>query len=91
MDIVVVDPHAELSHGDFVYIEVRYKKALQRTFRRYLEHRGSEIQLAPLNRSYRTYRFGASAEPRMAILGKVIELFRSLSTPTAGRNAAKTA
>jgi SOS-response transcriptional repressor LexA len=90
MDIVVIDPHVELSNEDFVYTEVRYKKAVQRTFRRYLQHRGSEIQLAPLNKNYRTYRFGALGEPRMAILGKVIELFRSLSAPTAGHNAANT-
>src|SRR5579864_989501 len=57
-DIVAVDPQAELAHGDFVHIEIRYKKALQRSFRQYRDY-GSAIRLEPLNRNYRSYIFGA--------------------------------
>ncbi|HZV20383.1 MAG TPA: S24 family peptidase [Hyphomicrobiales bacterium] len=86
MDIVTVDPHAELEDGDFVYIEVRQKKTSQRTFRRYFNY-GSTVRLAPLNRNYRTYLFGAPGEPRLAILGKVVELSRSYALPTVNSSA----
>ena len=86
-DIVVVDPNAELDAGDFVYIEIR-KKTRERLFRQYREN-GGEIRLPPLNRNYRTFRLGAPGEPQVAILGKVIELFRSFLPPaTSGANAA---
>ncbi len=83
-DIVIVDPRAELVAGDFVWIEIRYRKTRQRTFRQYWEYRGGKVRLVPLNKNYRTYQPSAPGEPDISILGKVVELSRSFFAPAAG-------
>jgi len=85
-DIVVIDPRAEPATGDFVYIEVRHTKSRHRTFRQYCEYAGAEIRLVPLNKAFRTYRFGVPGEPTIAILGIAVELSRSFS-PSGARGA----
>jgi len=81
---VVIDPRAEPAIGDFVYIEVRHTKSRHRTFRQYCEYVGAEIPLVPLNKAFRTYRFGVAVEPTIAILGMAVELSRSFSRSGAG-------